>query len=101
MPAVCPARLHALLSRTKTCLSAVFNGLWYAAQRTSSYGRKALAKQKIRRKLGDYGQLWAARCPPNFSRNRADHIVSRQRPPYPLQLELADWLDLYGVLDLH
>ncbi len=31
------------------------NGLWYAAQRTSSYGRKSIAKRKIRRKLGDYG----------------------------------------------
>ena len=41
------------------------NGLWYAAQRTSSYGRKALAKRKIRRKLGDYGQLWAAQYPQN------------------------------------
>jgi hypothetical protein len=40
------------------------NGLWYAAQRTSSYGRKAQAKRKIRRKLGDYGQLWAAKFPP-------------------------------------
>jgi hypothetical protein len=40
------------------------NGLRYAAQRTSSYGRKALAKRKIRRKLGDYGQLWAAKFPP-------------------------------------
>jgi hypothetical protein len=39
------------------------NGLQYAAQRTSSYGRKALAKRKIRRKLGDYGQLWAAQYP--------------------------------------
>jgi hypothetical protein len=29
------------------------NGLRYAAQRTSSYGRKALAKRKIRRKLGE------------------------------------------------
>ena len=29
------------------------NGLWYAAQRTSSYGRKALAKRKIRHRLGD------------------------------------------------
>ena len=36
------------------------NGLWYAAQRTSSSARKALAKRKIRRKLGNYGQLWAA-----------------------------------------
>ena len=40
------------------------NSLWYAAQRTSSYGRKALAKRKARRKLGDYGQLWAAKFPP-------------------------------------
>jgi hypothetical protein len=28
------------------------NGLWYAAQRTSSYGRKVLAKRKIRHRLG-------------------------------------------------
>lgn len=40
------------------------HGLWYAAQRTSSYGRKALAKRKIRRKLGDHGQLWAVELPP-------------------------------------
>jgi hypothetical protein len=40
------------------------NGLRYAAQRASSYGRKALAKRKVRRKLGDYGQLWATRYPP-------------------------------------
>ena len=60
------------------------NGLWYAAQRTSSYGRKALAKRKIRRKFGDYGQLWAAKFPPKprgmwrrtYARNCAalDHI---------------------------
>ena len=30
----------------------------------------------------------------------ADHVVRRQRPPDPLQLELADWLDRHGVLDL-
>jgi hypothetical protein len=40
------------------------HGLWYAAQRTSSYGRKAIAKRKIRRRLGDYGQLWATQYPP-------------------------------------
>jgi hypothetical protein len=40
------------------------NGLWYAAQRTSSYRRTTLAKQKIRRKLGDCGQLWSAKYPP-------------------------------------
>jgi hypothetical protein len=31
----------------------------------------------------------------------SNHIVRRQRPPDPLQLELTDWLDLHGVLDLH
>jgi hypothetical protein len=40
------------------------NGLWYAAQRTGSYGRKAMAKRKIRRELGDYGQLSAVKFPP-------------------------------------
>jgi hypothetical protein len=40
------------------------NSLWYAAQRKSSFGRKALAKRKIRRKLGDHGQLWTAKYPP-------------------------------------
>jgi hypothetical protein len=40
------------------------NGLWYAAQRTSASGRKMMAKRKIRRKLGDYGLLWAAKYPP-------------------------------------
>ena len=40
------------------------NSLWYAAQRASNYGRKVLAKRKIRCRLGDYGQLWAAKFPP-------------------------------------
>ena len=30
----------------------------------------------------------------------AYHIISRQRPPDPLQLELADRLNRHGVLDL-
>ena len=30
----------------------------------------------------------------------SNHIVRRQRPPDPLQLELAHRLDLHGVLDL-
>jgi hypothetical protein len=30
----------------------------------------------------------------------ANHIISRQRPPDPLQLELTNRLDLHGVLDL-
>src|SRR6516225_10878073 len=39
-------------------------GLWYASQRTSSKGRKFLAKRKIRRKLGDYGQQRVVDIPP-------------------------------------
>src|SRR5215467_4276270 len=42
----------------------VCNGLRNEAQRTSSYGRKVLAKRKTRGKLGDYGQLWEAKYPP-------------------------------------
>jgi hypothetical protein len=40
------------------------NNLWYAAQRASSAARKFLTKRKIRRKLGDYGQISNARLPP-------------------------------------
>ena len=35
------------------------------------------------------------------SRSSTNHIIRRQRPPDPLQLELADRLDLHGVLDLY
>ena len=35
-----------------------------------------------------------------FVSHRGDHIIRRQRPPDPLQLELADRLDLYGIFDL-
>ena len=34
-------------------------------------------------------------------RHGGNHIVRRQRPPDPLQLELAHRLDLHGVLDFH
>jgi hypothetical protein len=40
------------------------NDLWYAAQRISSAARKYLTRRKIRRKLGDYGQIPSARLPP-------------------------------------
>jgi len=30
----------------------------------------------------------------------SQNVVRRQRPRDPLQLELADWLDLHGKLDL-
>ena len=39
--------------------------------------------------------------PADLTANGANHIIRRQRSPDPLQLELADWLDLYGVLDFH
>jgi hypothetical protein len=59
------------------------NGLWYAAQRTSSYGRKVLAKRKIRRKLGDHGQLWAVELPPKprgmWRRTYARHCAALVR----------------------
>jgi hypothetical protein len=58
-------------------------GLWYATQRTSSYGRKSLAKRKVRRKLGDYGQLWAAQYPPKprgmWRRTYARHCAALAR----------------------
>jgi hypothetical protein len=29
------------------------------------------------------------------------HVIRRQGPPDPLQLELTQWLDLHGILDRH
>ena len=59
------------------------NGLRYEAQRTSSYGRQALTRQKIRRKLGDYGQLWAIKYPPKprgmWRRTYARHCAALDR----------------------
>jgi hypothetical protein len=40
------------------------NNLWYAAQRVNSTARKFLTTRKIRRQLGDYGQVPSARLPP-------------------------------------
>jgi hypothetical protein len=59
------------------------NGLWYAAQRTSSTARKFLTKRKIRRKLGDYGQVPSARLPPKprgmWRRTYARHCAALAR----------------------
>ena len=59
------------------------NSLWYAAQRTSRYGRKVMTKRKIRRKLRDYGQLWAAKFPPKprgmWRRTYARHCAALER----------------------
>jgi hypothetical protein len=53
------------------------------AQRTSRYGRKALTTRKIRRKLGDHGQLLAAKYPPKprgmWRRTYARHCAELAR----------------------
>ena len=36
-----------------------------------------------------------------FLRQRGDHIVRRQRSPYPLERKLTHGLDVHGILDLH
>jgi hypothetical protein len=59
------------------------NSLWYAAQRISSTARKFLTKRKIRRKLGDYGQIPSARLPPKprrmWRRTYARHCAALAR----------------------
>jgi hypothetical protein len=59
------------------------NGLWYAAQRTSAKGRKFRAMKRVRRKLGDYGQLWAVKVPPKprgmWRKTYARHLAALAR----------------------
>jgi hypothetical protein len=59
------------------------NSLWYAAQRISSTARKFLTKRKIRRKLGDYGQVPSAKLPPRprrmWRRTYARHCTALER----------------------
>jgi hypothetical protein len=59
------------------------NSLWYAAQRTSSTARKFLTKRKIRRKLGDYGQIPSAKLPPKprgmWRKTYARHCAALER----------------------
>jgi hypothetical protein len=59
------------------------NSLWYAAQRISSTARKFLTKRKIRRKLGDCGQIPSARLPPKprgmWRRTCARHCAALAR----------------------
>jgi hypothetical protein len=66
-------RLKCPLCDRRVCLLYHLNGrvacrhchdLWYAAQRISSAARKYVTRRKIRRKLGDYGQIPSARLPP-------------------------------------
>ena len=57
--------------------------LWYAAQRISSAARKYLTRQKIRRKLGDYGPIPSAKLPPKprgmWRRTYARHCAALAR----------------------
>jgi hypothetical protein len=62
--ALCGRRVCTLYYFEPRLACRVCNGLRYAAQRTSSYGRKMLAKRKIRRRLGDYSELWSTKYPP-------------------------------------
>ena len=59
------------------------SGLWYAAQRISAKARKFRSMKMIRRKLGDYGQLWATKVPPKprgmWRRTYARHCASLAR----------------------
>jgi hypothetical protein len=59
------------------------NSLWYAAQRISSTARKFLTKRKIRRKLGDYGQVPSAKLRPRprrmWRRTYARHCTALER----------------------
>jgi hypothetical protein len=77
---LCGRRVCALYYLEPRLACRVCNGLRYAAQRTSSYGRKALPKRKIRCKLGDYGQLWEAKYLPRprgmWRRTYARHCVA-------------------------
>ena len=50
----------------------------------------------VRRKNPEYFLI----CPSTVG-DSADHIVRRQRPPDPLQLELTDRLDLHCILNFH
>jgi hypothetical protein len=69
---------------------------WYSAQRTSSNGRKFLAMRRIRRKLGDYGQLSAINVPPKprgmWRRTYARHCAALARIERSLYLPRRRYL---------
>src|ERR1700722_19257108 len=80
---LCGRRICVLYYRDGRAACRRCNSLWYKAQRASSYRRKALAKRRIRRKLGDYGQLWATKRPPKphgmWRRTYARYCASLER----------------------
>jgi hypothetical protein len=81
VPVVWPAHLHDLLPRWESRMSAL---QWPPVCRTAHQQRRpqGLAR-KIRRKLGDYGQLWAAKFPPKprgmWRRTYARHCAALDR----------------------
>jgi hypothetical protein len=85
-------RLECPLCRRRVCVLYHLHGrvacrhchdLWYAAQRISSAARKYVTRRKIRRKLGDYGQIPSARLPPKprgmWRRTYARHCAALVR----------------------
>ena len=80
---LCGRRVCALYYLDQRLACRGWNGLWYAAQRTSSAARKFLTKEKIRRKLGDFGQIPSAQLPPRprrmWRRTYARHCAALAR----------------------
>jgi hypothetical protein len=88
---LCRRRVCALYHLHGRVACRTCNGLWYAAQRTSSSGRKFQAMRKIRRKLGDYGQISSAKLPPKprrmWQRTYARHCAALARIKRQLSIE--------------
>ena len=62
-------------------------GLWRTFRRSQNLSNAASSR---------------ASCPiSDVRRYSGDYVVSRKRPPNPLQLELTDWLDFDGILYGH
>jgi hypothetical protein len=87
-------RMRFLCPRCRRCVCLLYyldgrlycrrcSGLWYAAQRISAKARKFRSMKMVRRKLGDYGQLWAVKVPPKprrmWRRTYARHCAALAR----------------------
>jgi hypothetical protein len=79
----CHRRVCLLYHLDGQVLCRTCGGLWYGAQRISSAGRKMLAMEKIRTKLGDYGQIPSWKVPPKprgmWRKKYARHLASLAR----------------------
>jgi len=80
---LCRRRVCALYHLHGRVACRICNSLWYAVQRTSSSGRKFQAMRRIRRKLGDYGQMPSTKLPPKprcmWRRTYARHCAALAR----------------------